>query len=171
MTLHDPSDSLALSLPYRPGVGIVLINQDRKIWIGRRMAKDGGDHKSWQMPQGGIDGSEPPAEAALRELAEETGTDKAEIIGQTDDWLTYELPPNRVGLALRGKYRGQKQLWFAMRFIGEDSDFNILEPPGGHKPEFDDWRWAEAQNVIDLIIPFKQEVYRQVLQTFRSFLE
>lgn len=121
------------------------------------------------MPQGGIDRGEDPAEAALRELAEETGTDKAEIIGRTADWLHYDLPVERVGIALKGKYRGQKQIWFAMRFHGQDADFNISEPPGGHKPEFDDWRWADVEEVIERIIGFKQPVYKAVFEQFRPF--
>jgi putative (di)nucleoside polyphosphate hydrolase len=155
------------SLPYRPCVGVVLINSERKVWIGKRREKFANQRQSWQMPQGGIDRGEDPARAALRELAEETGTDKAEIIGQASDWLSYDLPPERVGIALKGKYRGQKQLWFAMRFLGRDADFNILEPPGGHKPEFDDWRWADAEEVLDLIVGFKQPVYKAVFEQFR----
>ncbi|MBX2806826.1 MAG: RNA pyrophosphohydrolase [Hyphomicrobiales bacterium] len=157
-------------LPYRPCVGVVLINAERKVWIGKRRERFDTQTQSWQMPQGGIDRGEDPAIAALRELAEETGTGNAEIIGRTDDWLTYDLPPERVGIALKGRYRGQKQIWFAMRYLGGDSDFNILEPPGGHKPEFDDWRWADAQEVIELIVPFKQPVYKAVFEQFRPYL-
>ncbi len=168
MTLRG-DEALAQPLPYRPCVGVVLINPERKVWIGRRRERFEKRPQSWQMPQGGIDSGEDPAEAALRELAEETGTGKAEIIGRTADWLTYDLPPERVGVALKGKYRGQKQIWFAMRFLGHDTDFNILEPPGGHKPEFDDWRWADADEVVDLIVGFKQPVYKAVFEQFRPF--
>lgn len=169
MTLKG-DEALAQSLPYRPCVGVVLISPERKVWIGKRREKLENQRQSWQMPQGGIDRGEDPANAALRELAEETGTDKAEILGRTADWLFYDLPTERVGIALKGKYRGQKQIWFAMRFLGQDADFNILAPPGGHKPEFDDWRWANAEEVIDLIVDFKQPVYKAVFEQFGPFL-
>jgi putative (di)nucleoside polyphosphate hydrolase len=168
MTLSR-DEAIPRSLPYRPCVGVVLINPERKVWIGKRREKLGTQKPSWQMPQGGIDRGEDPAKAALRELAEETGTGNAEIIGRTKDWLNYELPPERVGIALKGKYRGQKQIWFAMNYRGQDADFNILEPPGGHKPEFDEWRWADAQEVLDLIVSFKQPVYKAVFEQFRPF--
>lgn len=157
-------------LPYRPCVGITLINRDGLVWIGKRRNERASGQDYWQMPQGGIDAGENPADAARRELAEETGTGKAEILAQTGDWLTYDLPAELVGIALRGKYRGQKQIWFAMRFLGADADFNIHTPPGGHDPEFDDWRWARADDVVALITPFKRQVYIAVMHEFRSML-
>jgi putative (di)nucleoside polyphosphate hydrolase len=157
--------------PYRPCVGIVLLNGAGQIWIGRRCKTIIEDPENWQMPQGGIDADEDPAKAALRELAEETGTDKAEIIGEATVWHHYDLPAEMLGTALQGKYRGQRQKWFAMRFTGEDGDFNIHAPPGGHPAEFDEWRWASVDEVMSLIIPFKRGVYRAVLEEFRPLTQ
>ena len=157
-------------LPYRPCVGIVLLNGAGLIWIGRRCKTILEDPENWQMPQGGIDADEDPAIAAKRELAEETGTDKAEIIAETSLWYHYDLPAHLIGTALQGRYRGQRQKWFAMRFLGEDGDFNIHAPPGSHPPEFDEWRWASIDDVLDLIVPFKRPVYEAVLAEFRSLL-
>jgi putative (di)nucleoside polyphosphate hydrolase len=153
-------------LPYRPCVGIVLLNQDGLIWIGRRCQNIVEDPENWQMPQGGIDQDEDPALAARRELAEETGTDRAEIVAETTIWHHYDLPPELIGHALQGRYRGQKQKWFAMRFTGADSDFNIHAPLGGHQPEFDQWRWATADEVLGQIVFFKRPVYEAVLAEF-----
>jgi putative (di)nucleoside polyphosphate hydrolase len=156
--------------PYRPCVGIVLLNSEGLIWIGRRCRNIIEDPENWQMPQGGIDPDEDPAKAAKRELAEETGTDKAEIITETAAWHYYDLPEDMLGIALQGKYRGQRQKWFAMRFLGQDSDFNIHAPPGGHPAEFDEWRWASIDEVMGLIIPFKRRVYEAVLEEFRPLM-
>ena len=158
-------------LPYRPCVGIMLLNKDGLIWIGRRHKDHPEDPENWQMPQGGIDDDEDPAVAALRELAEETGTDKAEIIGEAAGWHYYDLPPHMLGVALKGRYRGQRQKWFAMRFLGEDGDFNIHAPLGGHDPEFDQWRWASAEDVLAGIIAFKSSVYAAVLAEFRPLTQ
>jgi putative (di)nucleoside polyphosphate hydrolase len=158
------------SMPYRACVGIVLLNRDGLIWIGRRFDQVDKTVENWQMPQGGIDPEEDPAQAALRELAEETGTDKASILARSRDLHRYDLPPHLLGVALKGIYRGQEQTWFALRFLGEDVDFNIEAPAGGHEPEFDAWRWATASEVLALIAPFKRPVYQAVLEEFRHLL-
>lgn len=158
------------TLPYRPCVGIMLLNDAGLVWIGRRLANIVEDGANWQMPQGGIDTDEDAADAALRELAEETGTHQAEILAETAGWLHYDLPPELIGVALKGRYRGQRQKWFAMRFTGMDADFNIHEPAKGHPPEFDAWRWASAQELPGLITPFKRAVYVSVIQEFSAFL-
>ena len=119
------------------------------------------------MPQGGIDKGETPREAALRELQEETGTDKAEIIGEMEDWVTYDLPPHLVGVAFKGRYRGQTQKWFAYRFEGDESEIQINPPPGGHKAEFDQWSWRPMHELPGLIVPFKRHVYEQVVAAFQ----
>ena len=161
MNPAPPSDHE--SLPYRPCVGITLINADGLVFVGHRITSDERVH--WQMPQGGIDHGESPRQAALRELAEEVGTTKAEIIGEARDWLTYELPRLMVGRALRGRFRGQKQKWFALRFQGTDADVNLQ---AHQPPEFDDWKWVKLSEVVDLIIPFKRAVYEQVVKEFAS---
>lgn len=154
-------------LPYRPCVGVMLLNREGLVWIGRRISKWDGDASStmWQMPQGGIDKGETPPEAARRELAEEVGTDRATIVAESEDWFTYDLPAEALGIALKGKYRGQKQKWFAMMFEGDDADIDIA-PEAGEKPEFDQWRWAEIETLVDLVVPFKRDVYRQVVDCF-----
>jgi putative (di)nucleoside polyphosphate hydrolase len=150
------------TLPYRPCVGIMLINRDGLVWTGNRIQEvDTGSPLTWQMPQGGIDEGEEPAEAALRELKEETGTDKARIIGETKDWLTYDLPPHLVGIALKGRYRGQKQKWFAMRFTGKDSDIDIA---ADDHQEFSEWAWVPITELVELIVPFKRSVYEEIVR-------
>ena len=149
------------SLPYRPGVGLVLFNAEGLVWAGRRLDQKG---DAWQMPQGGIDEGETPEQAALRELEEEIGTGKAEIIAESKDWLTYELPPELVGVAWKGRYRGQKQKWFALRFTGKDSDIRI----DTEHPEFAEWRWVGFDQLVELIVPFKRELYERVTAEFAS---
>src|SRR6201990_1412237 len=120
---------MSSELPYRPCVGIMLLNAEVKVFVGKRIDQT---VEGWQMPQGGIDKGETPKQAALRELMQEVGTDKAEIIAEMEDWVTYDLPPPRVGVAFRGKYKGQRQKWFALRFTGKDADNNLTN----HEPEF-----------------------------------
>jgi len=153
-------------LPYRPCVGLRLLNGEGKVFVGRRIdtAKEGDN--IWQMPQGGIDEGETPEQAALRELAEEIGTDKAEIVAESRHWLRYDLPPQLVGKVWKGRYRGQEQRWFALRFLGEDSDIDLATA----HPEFDAWRWVELEDVPALVIPFKRETYRAVVEEFRMLL-
>jgi putative (di)nucleoside polyphosphate hydrolase len=159
MTTGTPSETE--SLPYRPCVGITLINADGLVFVGHRITSDERVH--WQMPQGGIDHGESPRAAVMRELAEEVGTSRAHIIGETRDWLSYELPRPMLGRALRGRFRGQKQKWFALRFEGTDADVNLT---AHDPPEFDDWKWVQLAEVVHLIIPFKRAVYEQVVREF-----
>jgi putative (di)nucleoside polyphosphate hydrolase len=153
-----PSQS---DLPYRPCVGIMLFNQDGKVFVGKRIDQT---VEGWQMPQGGIDKGETPREAVLRELKEEVGTAKAEIIGEMDEWVTYDLPKHLVGLAFHGKYRGQRQKWFALRFTGKDSDIDLM----AHEPEFSDFQWVTLDALPALIVPFKRDTYKAVIAAFKT---
>lgn len=150
------------SLPYRPCVGIVLLNPDRRIFVARRIDTP----EAWQMPQGGIDKGEEPAAAARRELKEEIGTAKAEILTETAEWLRYDLPPHLLGKVWKGRYRGQAQKWFALRFLGQDGDIDLAQK----HPEFDAWRWATPDEVLAGIVPFKRPVYAAVLREFAPLL-
>ncbi len=172
MTRQDDTAKLPKTdLPYRPCAGIMLINRDGLVWVGKRIPKWRGDASAqiWQMPQGGIDKGEDPAQAATRELQEETGVTNARLIRQTGDWLTYDLPDDLIGTALKGKFRGQKQIWFAFTFTGDDSEIDI-SGHGGMEAEFDDWRWEHPDNLAGLIVPFKREIYRKVVAEFRDLL-
>jgi putative (di)nucleoside polyphosphate hydrolase len=154
---------------YRPCVGIMLLNREGRVWIGRRHDAPGepeGPGSWWQMPQGGIDASEDPAAAALRELREETGIHSAEIIAESREWLLYDLPERLRPMAWGGRYRGQRQKWFAARFSGRDEEVVLASP--GHAPEFDAWRWAPIGELIDLVVPFKRAVYAQVVDEFTA---
>ena len=150
---------------YRPAVGIMLLNREGNVFIGRRIDMPAG-LAAWQMPQGGIDPGETPRQAALRELKEEVGTDKAEILAESAVWHHYDLPPEIAGRMWRGRYRGQRQKWFAMRFTGKDAEINVASPGGGHKAEFMSWRWEPMKNLPELIVPFKRPVYERVVKEF-----
>ncbi len=163
-------DAKFAHLPYRPCVGVMLINREGLVWVGRRADAPNeaeGPGAWWQMPQGGIDGDEDPARAAMRELAEETGVKSARIIGESRDWLTYDLPPSLLGKAWGGRFRGQKQKWFAARFEGQDGEVDIAPP--GHPVEFDQWRWAQVSELASLIVPFKRDVYTAVVAELGRF--
>jgi putative (di)nucleoside polyphosphate hydrolase len=166
---HLTSQIMPPTLPYRPCVGIMLLNRDGRVFIGRR--SDGPEHvdarHAWQMPQGGIDPDEDPRQAALRELYEETNIRSVERLGETKDWLTYDIPPEIIGRAWKGKYRGQRQKWYALRFTGDESEIDVAHPAGGHEPEFRAWRWEPMENLPTLIVPFKRKVYEQVVAAFR----
>jgi len=159
-------------LPYRPCVGLAVFNPQGFVFIGRRTG--GPEHvdatHSWQMPQGGIDEGEDPYEAALRELFEETSIRSIQRLGEVEGWLKYDIPRDIAGQAWKGKYRGQKQKWYALRFTGNDSEIDIANPGGGaHKPEFIEWRWDRLENTPGLIVPFKRPVYDEVVKRFISF--
>lgn len=155
-------------LPYRANVGAVLFNAEGRVLVARRadLPNAEGAAGGWQLPQGGIDEGEDPRGAVLRELAEEIGTDRAEIIGEHPDWLRYDLPPELLGVALRGRYRGQRQYWFALRFLGTDADIRLDADP---HPEFDAWRWAALAELPLLAVPFKRDIYVVLAESFRRF--
>jgi putative (di)nucleoside polyphosphate hydrolase len=150
---------------YRPAVGIMLVNPAGLAFIGRRIDMPAG-LAAWQMPQGGIDPGESPREAAFRELEEEVGTDKAEILAETEGWLHYDLPSDIASRMWSGRWRGQRQKWFLMRFTGTDADIN----PATEHPEFDAWEWVEPHRLPELIVPFKRQLYRELLAEFRPLL-
>ena len=160
------------SLPYRPCAGLALFNRDGRVFIGRRL--DGPEHvdatHSWQMPQGGIDPGEDTYRAALRELYEETNVRSVQKLGEIPEWLTYDIPRDIAGHAWEGKYRGQTQKWYALRFVGSDSEIDIAHPAGGHEPEFAEWRWEPIQNLPNLVVPFKKSTYERVVKEFSRFV-
>lgn len=147
----------------------MVVNREGRVWIGRRNddAEHLGADSRWQMPQGGIDPGEDPRVAVLRELYEETSITSVSICAESSRWLRYDLPGELIGTALRGRYRGQEQKWFLLRFEGEDREIEIAEPGGGgHEAEFDAWKWIEPDRLIDLIVPFKRGVYEAVIAEF-----
>ena len=158
---------------YRPCVGLALFNHEGLVFVGRRANKSLKEHVApgheWQMPQGGIDKGESPKEAAYRELQEETNVTSVTLLGESPGWLSYDLPRAIGKEAWKGKWRGQAQKWFAFRFQGDESEIDIATPAGGHKAEFDAWRWERLSATPELIIPFKQAVYRQVAEIFAPY--
>ncbi|MDA8250389.1 MAG: RNA pyrophosphohydrolase [Rhodospirillales bacterium] len=158
----------AAALPYRPNVGAALFNRAGRVLVARRadLPNAEGSPGGWQLPQGGIDEAEDPRVAVLRELAEEIGTDRARIIGEHPEWLTYDLPPSLLGVALGGRYRGQRQRWFALRFVGEDADIRLDRDP---HPEFDAWRWAALAELPALGPVFKRAIYEVLARSFARY--
>ena len=161
----SPSMNDHASLPYRPCAGVMLINREGRVFVGQRLDST---LEAWQMPQGGIDKGEAPYDAAVRELWEETGVraDLVELVAEGPEELFYDLPQELIGVLWKGRWRGQRQRWFLFRFLGEDGDINIATA----EPEFRAWRWADPADLVDLIVPFKRELYRNVLDVFAGYL-
>ena len=151
------------TLPYRSGVGILLLNREGLAFVGRRLDQTAA---AWQLPQGGIDDGEDPYPAALRELAEETSVRSVELLAESRDWLTYDLPPELVGKVWKGKYRGQKQKWFAFRFTGSDAEIDVEVP---HQ-EFGEWRWLAPRELPHYIVPFKRDLYVKLVEEFHDLI-
>jgi putative (di)nucleoside polyphosphate hydrolase len=151
-------------LPFRPCVGLMLVGDDGRVFVARRIDMPS---EAWQMPQGGIDKGETPPRAAMRELREEIGTDKAEIVAESPQWRQYDLPAELLGKIWGGRYRGQTQKWFLLRFTGTDADIDIET----EEPEFLAWQWVEMARVPDLIVPFKRKIYRDVVAEFAPVVE
>ncbi|MDI7863091.1 RNA pyrophosphohydrolase [Rhizobiaceae bacterium n13] len=171
MNKDKKSAVAAENLPYRPCVGIMVLNRDGLVWAGRRLpvgnSEYDGSPQLWQMPQGGIDKGENPREAAYRELYEETGMRSVSLLAEASEWINYDLPAHLIGIGLKGKYRGQTQRWFAFRFDGDENEIAINPPPSGHAPEFDAWAWKPMEELPNLIVPFKRAVYDRVVAEFR----
>ena len=166
-----PSKANPAELPYRPCVGIMVLNRAGHVFIGRRA--NGPEHvdsgHAWQMPQGGVDADEDPWAAARRELYEETRIRSVERLDEIKEWLTYDIPRQLIGQAWRGRYRGQKQKWYAERFTGDEREIDTIHPPGSHKPEFLEWRWEPMANLPNLVVPFKRATYERIVKEFARF--
>ncbi len=156
-------EELKESLPYRPCAGMMVLNRENKVFVARRI---GLASEYWQMPQGGIDKGEDPLDAAVRELEEEIGTRDVELMFSLDEWLLYDLPDELVGKVWKGRYRGQKQKWFLFRFLGADSDINIVTD----HPEFSEWKWTDFDQVATDIVPFKRDIYETIVRKFRPHI-
>ena len=161
-------------MPYRDCVGIAVFNAEGKVFVGRRtpdpMIEDQTEVEApWQMPQGGMDPGEVPLDTAYRELFEETSIASVELLAEAPRWIYYDLPDEALGIALKGKYRGQRQRWFAFRFVGTDSEVDVRNPGGGKFPsEFDQWRWEDLDKLPGLIVPFKRQAYLEIVEAFRE---
>jgi putative (di)nucleoside polyphosphate hydrolase len=149
-------------LPLRIGVGIILLNNENKIFVGKRLDNQKGNY--WQMPQGGIEKNENFFQAARRELEEETGIKTVELVKEFDNWLTYDLPKNLLGKVWKGRYRGQKQKWFIMKFVGKDEEINVKT----QNPEFIDWKWINPKELIDVAVDFKVNIYKEIEKKLKS---
>jgi putative (di)nucleoside polyphosphate hydrolase len=161
------------TLPYRPCVGIMLLNRQGLAFVGQRADRSDapeGVGQWWQMPQGGMDEGEQPEQAARRELFEETGVRSINVIARTKDWLVYDLPQHLIGVAWEGRYRGQKQMLFAARFEGPESEIDIT-PREDHEQEFDAWQWVRVAELPSLVVPFKRVVYERVIEEFAPLLK
>ncbi|MBJ6988449.1 RNA pyrophosphohydrolase [Devosia sp. MC521] len=160
------------SLPYRDCVGVALFNAQGKVFLGHRLSEGDPEKSSssgfaWQMPQGGIDKGEDSLKAALRELYEETDVTSVSLLAEAPEWIYYDFPPEIMGVGFKGKYRGQRQRWYAFAFTGDESEINVLAPAKGkHKPEFNGWRWEDLTLAPELIIPFKRDAYDKVVDAF-----
>ena len=154
------------TLEYRLGVGIMLVNEHNQVFVGKRLDQSTLGPDAWQMPQGGIDDGEEPLVAAMRELQEEVGTNKALVLAEYPGWLTYDLPQELIGQLWQGRYRGQKQKWFLMRLQGGDDLINITTA----HPEFSDWKWEDINKIEATIVPFKRELYRKIVDEFMDKL-
>nr|WP_283771474.1 RNA pyrophosphohydrolase [Chelatococcus sp. YT9] len=169
----SPAEKAAL--PYRPCVGVMLLNARGEVFVGRRAASNDPERVTesfaWQMPQGGIDDGEDPLTAAHRELYEETNVRSSRLLAEAPEWFEYDLPSELIGKAWKGRYRGQTQKWFALGFTGDEREIDIRTPAGGaHKAEFEDWRWEPMARLPELVVPFKRPVYEQVVATFRHLV-
>jgi len=152
---------------YRKGVGLMILNGAKKVWVGQRHDTGNliGPH-TWQMPQGGIDGTETPWQAALREMKEEIGTTHVRPLTESRDWISYDFPEELHTRLWGGRFFGQTQKWFLVEFLGDDTDINI----NTRHPEFIDWQWVDAHRLPDLIVPFKRDLYLKVLEEFKDYL-
>lgn len=161
--VQNKTSALGYKLPFRPGVGMMIINKDNRVFVGKRL-----DSKinRWQMPQGGIDLGETPSAAALREMEEEIGTDKGQIITESKLWYSYQLPEFLSCKLWNGKYCGQRQKWFLIRFMGQDNDINVKT----RNPEFTSWKWVEIYELLDNIISFKYELYSKIILEFKGYI-
>lgn len=162
--MKNLDDELYLTkLPYRPGVGLMILNPNFEVFVGRRIDSRA---EAWQMPQGGIDEGESPEIAAMREMKEEIGTNNAEIISSTKHWYQYDLPTYLISKLWNGKYRGQRQKWFLLKFLGNNCEINI----NNNHPEFSEWKWVKIEELPQIIVPFKKSLYISVIEEFRDVL-